>query len=202
MADLWKSLATAFTLGLTAVALSSRPGNPPSFWESLRADGPRPEHAEKLMLYGQLVGSWEGDVFDYESDGTRRASRGEWHFGWVLEGRAIQDVFIVPPRSTRAGGVPAGQRNTYGATLRVYDPKSDTWSITWVSAVSGVRNTLVGRKQGEDIVQEGTDEDGNPIRWIFSDITPDSFRWRGEVSHDQGKTWSKEAEFFLRRSGG
>jgi len=196
----WTSLASGIFLIVAATALSNRPEPPPALWEPLRADGPRPQQAEKLMLYGQFVGSWEGDVFDYEPDGTRRASRGEWHFGWVLEGRAIQDVFIVPPRSSRSS-IPAGQRNRYGTTVRVYDPKTDSWSITWINAVTGVRNTLVGRKQGEEIVQEGIDDDGDKIRWIFSDITANSFRWRGEVSHDQGKTWFKAAEFFLKRTG-
>ena len=32
----------------------------------------------------------------------QRRRNGEWHFGWVLEGRAIQDVWIVPPRGNGA----------------------------------------------------------------------------------------------------
>ena len=28
--------------------------------------------------------------------GTKHTERGEIHFGWVLEGRAIQDVWILP----------------------------------------------------------------------------------------------------------
>lgn len=200
MTRTWILLAVALTFTLAGVSFGGRPSGEASLRGSLHADGPQTEHAEKLMLYGQFAGSWEAEVFDYEPDGTRRKSRGEWHFGWVLEGRAIQDVFIAPPRSARGGGVPAGKRNSYGTTLRVYDPKSDTWSITWISTVNARRTTLTGRKQGEEIVQEGTDEDGDRIRWIFSDITPDSFRWRGEVSHDQGKTWFKGAEFFLRRA--
>jgi hypothetical protein len=27
--------------------------------EALKADGPLPEHAQKLMLFGRLVGSWD-----------------------------------------------------------------------------------------------------------------------------------------------
>jgi len=30
-----------------------------------------------------------------------KEQRGEWHFGWVLEGRAIQDVILAPPREER-----------------------------------------------------------------------------------------------------
>src|SRR5580692_2635318 len=47
-------------------------------------------------MFGWLVGDWEADVYDYKDDGTKTVSKGEWHFSWVLEGRAIQDVWIVP----------------------------------------------------------------------------------------------------------
>src|SRR5262245_47305146 len=59
------------------------------------------------------------------SSRTRRTARhqghGEVHFGWVLEGRAIQDVWMIPRRRDRRPGAPvmptAG--NWYGTTLRV-----------------------------------------------------------------------------------
>jgi len=42
------------------------------------------------------------------------------------------------------------------------------------------------------------------VRWSFTQITPDSFRWTGERSRDDGatdddKTWQLQAEFFARR---
>ena len=51
-----------------------------------------------------------------------------------------------------------------------------------------------------DIVQLGKAPDGNLIRWSFSEITPQSFRWRGEVSVDEGATWRLTVEFFARRA--
>ena len=58
---------------------------------------------------------------------------------------------------------------------------------------------MIGRKQGDDIVQLGTGADGNPIRWSFSEITPNSFRWRGEISADEGATWRLNVEFTATR---
>jgi hypothetical protein len=49
-------------------------------------------------------------------------------------------------------------------------------------------------------VQDGTNDAGEPTRWSFSDITPDSFRWRGERSRDGGATWQLQADFVLRRT--
>ena len=85
---------------------------------ALISDGPAVEHARDLMLYGQFVGEWEFDWTEYDDHGDVRAqARGDWIFGWVLEGRAVQDVWIVPGREC-------------GATLRVYDPRTGTWQVT------------------------------------------------------------------------
>jgi len=49
--------------------------------------------------------------------------------------------------------------------------------------------------QRKDIVQVGTHADGTPFRWPFTGITPDSFRWTGEVLEPDGKTWLMKASF-------
>jgi len=170
------------------------------FVEVLLADGPPIEHADKMALYAPLISDWEIDVVDYDADGKRRTSLGEAHFAWVLEGRAVQDVWIIPPRAARRPGEPA-KGNRYGATLRVYVPAEDMWRVTWINPVTGVHEELVGGKQGNRIVQEGKRTDGSLIRWSFSEITPKSFHWQGECSKDDGRTWRLETEFFGRRVG-
>ena len=57
----------------------------------------------------------------------------------------------------------------------------------------------IGRRRGNEIVQEGHFPDGTPIRWTFSEITPDSCRWRGERLEPDGKTWRLQVEFRARR---
>jgi hypothetical protein len=150
---------------------------------------------ERDDLYGWLVGAWDAEVRDLMPDGSWRRGRGEWHFARVLEGRAIQDVWIAPPVGERAGASREGNR--YGTSLRTYDRSSGLWHIVWVNPVSGARNDLEGRRDGDRIVQEGTDGDGRAIRWNFSDITASSFLWTGEAATDAG--WQLEAEFRLRR---
>jgi hypothetical protein len=107
-------------------------------------------------------------------------------------------VWIVPARSDRSR--PIGPRNLYGTTLRVYDPSEDAWNVTWINPPNGAFTRLVGRREGDRIVQVGDDRDGRN-RWIFAEITPDSLRWTGEVSTDGGRTWRLLAEFALRRVG-
>lgn len=92
----------------------------PQFCPALIAPGRSPEIPESADVYGWLVGSWELEVYDHVSDETIRRSKGEVHFWWVLEGRAVQDVWIMPPRSERAAN-PGKPGNRYGTTFRVWD---------------------------------------------------------------------------------
>jgi hypothetical protein len=172
-----------------------------SFLDALAADGPAPDRIGQMDLYGWLIGAWDLDVVRYMPDGGERRRKGEWHFGWVLEGRAIQDVWIVPPRGRLRDGDAATNAYSYGSTLRIYDPRIDAWQIQWTDPVMQNFLTMTGRKQGNDIVQLGRDNDGRPIRWSFSQITPRSFLWRGETSHDDGATWRRDVEFTATRVG-
>jgi hypothetical protein len=139
----------------------------------LFADEPAPKYKEQLMLFGQFVGDWEFDGVAYDADGTRSTDTGEIHFAWVLQGRAIQDLWIERKVSDERPKV-------YGSTMRFYDPTIDAWRITWTEPGYGVVTLLIGRKLGDEIVLEGKNSDGKLIHWIFSQIKPDSFHWRGE----------------------
>jgi hypothetical protein len=143
----------------------------------LPADGPRAEFADKMMLFGQFVGSWDLDVFGYRRDGTRLHYAGEWHFGWVLDGHGIQDVLIVSRGSTDEQDVPQGGK---GSTLRVYDPQLDAWWISWMGPLDREFSTLLAREEHDRILLEGQWALGHPDKrwqWVFSDINPRSFRW-------------------------
>ena len=65
----------------------------------------------------------------------------------------------------------------YGTTLRVYDPQSDAWHITWIDPVRQAYDRMIGRKVGEDIVQEYRSQQGARCQWLFTEITADSFHW-------------------------
>jgi hypothetical protein len=119
----------------------------------------------------------------------------------VLEGRAIQDVWMIPRRAERRHGMPAMPvaGNWYGTTLRVYDPSLDAWHILWSDPATQVYTSQIGRARGADIVQEGKLPTGDMLRWRFTEITANSFHWLGEHSADDGKTWRLQVEVFARR---
>lgn len=170
-----------------------------TFREALHAGGPDPLHAEALQLYGRFVGAWTVQLTDRFPDGSVDRSTGEWHFGWVLQGRAVQDVWIAPPSPRRNQEPPAGYPLRYGSTLRMYQPQSGTWRITWTDPALGLWVTQIGRADGADIVQEGRAPDGAAMRWSFRDIRPDRFLWLDEVSHDDGASWFLQLEMQASR---
>jgi hypothetical protein len=158
-----------------------------AFITTLLSTGPAPDRAGKTGLYGWLIGDWVFDAGVHKDDGTVHTGEGEIHFARALEGRAIQDVWILP-------GV------FYGTTLRVYDPALDAWHILWSDPLKQLYTRQLGRARGKDIVQEGTADNGTPLRWSFTEIAPDSFRWLGERSRDGGASWELQADFRARRA--
>jgi hypothetical protein len=120
------------------------------------------------------------------------------HVGWVLEGRAVQDVWIMPRRAERTDAVDK-TRNMYGTTLRVWDPSIEAWRITWTNPAGDHHEHQIGRRVGRDVVQVGMRPDGTPTRWTFTDVTRDSFHWLGEALDKDGRTWRLEGEFLATR---
>jgi hypothetical protein len=167
------------------------------FRTALGAAGRSAEIPESADLYGWLIGTWDLDVRHYWTDVSARGIKGEVHFAWVLEGRAVQDLWIMPRRSDRAGTL--DDVNSYGTTLRVWDSSIQAWRVTWINPAQNHRVDLIGRRSGSDIVQIGSRADGTPIRWTFTDITSDSFRWIGESLEPDGETWKLEGDFRARR---
>jgi len=170
----------------------------PHFIEAMIAAGRSPDIPEAADAYGWLIGSWELDILRYRDDVADLGIRGEAHFVRVLEGRAVQDVWIMPRRVDRTPDL-ARTTNMYGTTQRIWDAALQAWRVIWINPVTGARDELIGRRVGDDLVQIGTHADGTPIRWTFTEITPDTFRWLGEALAPDGATWKTEAEFRGRR---
>lgn len=157
-----------------------------SFTQALLSDGPAADRRGGMQLYALLRGSWRFDAAVHLNDGTTHHGNGEIYADWTLEGRAIQDVWVLP-------GI------FYGTTLRIYDPGIDGWHILWSDPLRQYYTRQIGRARGRDIVQEGTDSFGAAVRWSFTEITADSFRWLGEHVPAPGGAWRLQAEFHARR---
>ena len=162
----------------------------------LGAGGPFPGLEEKLSLFGQFVGDWE--ILEnrfFQDDGSEIVQHGELHWGWILDGRAVQDVWMYYDEDTKRM-VPAG------TTVRFYDPKIDAWHSIWITPLGNDFVAFTARKMKDEIMLEGKEPDGVLLRWIFSDIKQDSFRWRGEESKDSGKNWKLTESMIIHKMKG
>jgi uncharacterized protein len=173
------------------------PSQPRAVLEGLLASGPHPDLADKLQLFGQFVGDWEVDWTGYQPGSVvGQTGKGEIHFTWVLDGRAIQDVWIFPTREDLRSGLPIDE---WGSTLRFYDPSLDAWNISFHSPINHVVRNMIARPMGDEIWVEGPNLKGQPIRWVFSQITSHSFHWSNFVSEDGEQTWRLQEELEAHR---
>jgi len=86
---------------------------------------------------------------------------------------------------------PAG--HIEGLNLRLYNPQSRQWSLNFASSRNGTLSPpTIGEfknGRGEFFSQETLNERAILVRFIISDITPDSSRFEQAFSADGGKTW-------------
>ncbi|HEX8149875.1 MAG TPA: hypothetical protein VF591_22025 [Pyrinomonadaceae bacterium] len=80
-----------------------------------------------------------------------------------------------------------------GLSLRLYNPQSRQWSLNFANADSGVMaQPTIGEfknGRGEFYDQETFNGRAILVRFVISDITPNSCRFEQAFSDDGGKTW-------------
>jgi len=157
----------------------------------LFSDEASPDIPQDQRLFDPLIGSWDLVVTWHDrSGGIARRETGEWHFSRVLDGRGIQDVWIVPGPGQR----PEGGAYEHGTSIRFYDPAIDAWRSTWIGPRRGVVVPFIGRRSDDGIVLETVG--GEAMRWSFHDITADGFLWR---SHMDDGGWRLVQDFVATR---
>ncbi len=80
-----------------------------------------------------------------------------------------------------------------GLTLRLYDPQSHEWRLYWANSKTGhIDPPQIGEfrnGRGEFYAQDIQNGRSVIIRFIWSDITPNSAHFEQSFSADGGKTW-------------
>ena len=182
---LFSSLSAAGDVPATAAPLD--------LTTALKATSPHPTLADQAQVLGRLVGSWDVEYTTFAKDGTASLRTGEFIVEWVMDGRAIQDLWIVHPSGERK------EREVY-TDLHWFDAKSRTWRSAFVDPEHGSVARFKGGPVGDDrYVLETPDFGSNQTRWSFYDIRRDTLAVRGEVSSDDGKTWKLESEYKMKR---
>ena len=157
---------------------------------------PNPSLGDEPQTFDRLIGSWDAEFSFPQPDGTESLKQVPLTLKDVLRsGPAVQDLWI---------GAPTGEQKerTIGTTFRFFDTKLKQWRIVFINPQYNYVVQTQGGREGDRIVLRGSDSDGLPIRWTFRELTPESFRWTGEKSHDGGKTWVLEEDHHMKRRAG
>lgn len=85
-----------------------------------------------LDHWRDLIGDWLITFEELDREGAvLETYQGEWNFHYVLSGRAVQDVFFLPPRSVALDD----ETNRFsGSALRVFDPEIGAWVAAWADS--------------------------------------------------------------------
>ena len=90
--------------------------------------------------------------------------------------------------------VSTGKTHVEGLTLRLYNPESRQWRLSWANSNDGLLAVpTVGQFNSNGVGEFYDTEDFNGrailVRFLFLDITKDSFRTEQAFSPDGGKIW-------------
>ncbi len=169
-------LFIAFSISPTGVMAQSDAGNRPA---GVQRDGQRDfdfEFGEWNAKLRRRLRPLTGSTEWVEYQGTSVVRR-------VWDGKANLGELDV---SGTAGRI-------VGLSLRLYDPAARQWRISWANSADGqLGPPMIGGFQngrGEFYNQEMFNGRAIFVRFIFSDIRPDSFRLEQAFSDDGGKTW-------------
>ena len=147
---------------------------------------------EEYDFFGCLIGEWNIVWNDHLEDAEQRRVKGEWIFSRVLDGTAVQDLFIVPSREERL--IDKQPDAEYGTTLRIFNPETMAWDIFYGCMGETIR--LTARKVGKEIIL--TENTTDKMRYVFSDIATSSFLWRKERMTENGE-WQTVAKVTAKR---
>jgi len=83
----------------------------------------------------------------------------------------------------------------HGVSVRFPDPACGigVWRSTWVGPGRRRVHTFLARQVGAEIVLDGGD-----LRWTFSGVGSDAFRWRNEARRPDG-SWRVQQAFRVWR---
>jgi hypothetical protein len=142
-------------------------------------------------LFDQLVGTWDVRYEIVDKDQNVRRNRGQVQFSWILDGNALQEIWLSDSESKHL--------QPFGTTIDFYDRKRQRWTAVWIYPEQGVTSIMTGGEVNGSLVLTGRNESRALERWSTSVAQPNSIAVRAEVSDDEGKTWRPIGVSYLER---
>src|SRR5204863_8680448 len=88
------TLAALVVAGATLLVAAAAPSSRNAMINALGSPDPNPILGDEARTFDRLVGTWNADFGFPGKDGRVLHKKGELHFGWVMDGTAIQDLWI------------------------------------------------------------------------------------------------------------
>ena len=162
--------------------------------------------ADPTFLNAPAMPAWKpGAAQDHQHDFDFEFGRWKTHLRrlvhplsgskeWIdLDGTSVVDKIWNGRANLGELEVAGGSTQIDGLSLRLYNPESHQWNIYWSNSKDATLGTaMIGNfsnGRGEFYNQETFEGRAVYVRFIFSDITPNSFRLEQAFSADGGKTW-------------
>lgn len=138
-----------------------------------------------LKNFAFLIGDFEFKGKSLKSRTEYRHYKGVWKSKYVLEGAAIEEDFKILDDT--------GNTTFHGLTLRSFNAKTNEWVMGFFDALSPKWYPL-GQptfKDGEITFKGNLPglQPGQLLQVTFYDIKKNSFKWKSDISPDNGKTW-------------
>lgn len=126
-----------------------------------------PAAPPELRQFDFMVGDFKRKERHRNPDGSwGEWQEGEWNARYFLNGFGIIDESV-----NHDTGVST-------SNLRIFDPEDRKWKVTWVRLPDYKRLMAEGARNGTELVLSPP---GSEHKYVFSDITPNSYRWTLQV---------------------
>ena len=185
----------AFFCALWAFGGSALAGDSPLF---SKGTGDAPAGVKQ---YGQFEGRWTcaPEYMDSEGNWQILDARPQWVWHYVLDGAAVQDVWLPDSEKSPPGAAK-------GTNLRVYDTENDEWDMVWTTETSGRFQHFTAKMIEGEIVMRGDIPAGqrpaHRARITFHNISHEHFDWKYEASSPNGGTqWQLFSSMSCQRDG-
>lgn len=145
-----------------------------------------PNAPAEVKQFEFMVGICECQDSVRTPDGSWLGYPSIWEARYFLNGYAIQDKSFNPRSPT--------------TNLRLYDPNSGTWKVTYMTSQTGYFTGVWEGKRDEDefvLTQEQTTSQGQKVisKLTFFNISDDGYEWKSESVSADGSTrigWKKK----------
>jgi hypothetical protein len=152
--------------------------------------------AQRLPRSNPVYRAFDFWIGDWEAFGLNGIKAGDSKISLILDSCVILEEWTST--ALQQGLRYAGKSfNTYNATTK-------QWQQTWVDNVGGTNEYLLGKFEKNQIIYSSTpfkfSKDTMAIRKMtFTNLAKDKLRQHGEISKDNGTTWSTEYDLEYRR---